>query len=143
MSGVEWLIDARGAQPHLLRDEQLLRRICESIVEDVGLHVVGMPLWQQFPSPGGVTGMYLLSESHLTCHTFPETGQATFNLYCCRPRPAWQWEDRLNGELGATFVDIKTVERCGLSDDVILAGIEHGLKACSTDEGSQTRRAYV
>jgi len=32
-----------------------------------------------------VTGLLLLTESHLACDTFPERGFASFNLYCCRP----------------------------------------------------------
>ena len=58
-----------------------------------------------------MTGLYLLSESHLACHTFPETGLATFNLYCCRPRPAFEWEERLRQLLCATRVALKTVTR--------------------------------
>jgi S-adenosylmethionine decarboxylase len=54
-----------------------------------------------FPEPGGVTGLLLLSESHLACHTFPERGFAAFNLYCCRPRPEWPWSERLRELIGA------------------------------------------
>ena len=39
----------------------------------------------------------LLSESHLSGHTFPETGFAAINLYCCRPREAWHGEDGVLG----------------------------------------------
>jgi S-adenosylmethionine decarboxylase len=68
-------------------------------------------MWHQFPQPGGVTGLYLLTESHLACHTFPETGIATFNLYCCRPRPPFAWEDRLRSVLSADRVTVRTAER--------------------------------
>jgi S-adenosylmethionine decarboxylase len=68
-------------------------------------------LWHQFPQPGGVTGLYLLSESHLACHTFPETRLATFNLYCCRARPPFEWEARLQAMLGATRVTVRTAVR--------------------------------
>ena len=44
---------------------------------------------------GGITGLLLLTESHLACHTFPERGFAAFNLYCCRPREDWPWPERL------------------------------------------------
>jgi S-adenosylmethionine decarboxylase len=86
-------------------------RVCQRIVNENDLTVVGAPLWHQFPPPGGVTVLFLLRESHLTCHTFPEFGAATFNLYCCRPRPAWPWESCLREMLDAKSVQVRTIVR--------------------------------
>jgi S-adenosylmethionine decarboxylase len=109
--GTEWLVDAEGCSADLLRDVEAVRSVCEEVVADLELRVVGEPLWHQFPQPGGVTGLYLLTESHLACHTFPETRIATFNLYCCRPRPPFEWEARLRALLGATRVTVRTAVR--------------------------------
>ena len=109
--GVEWLVDAEGCAPEKLRDLAAVRAVCESIIADLDLRVIDQPMWRQFPEPGGVTGLYLLTESHLACHTYPETGTATFNLYCCRPRPEWPWEERLMALLGATRVSVRSVIR--------------------------------
>jgi S-adenosylmethionine decarboxylase len=46
----------------------------------------------------------MLRESHLTIHTFPETGSATLNAYCCRPRAPAPWRALLAEALGATGV---------------------------------------
>jgi S-adenosylmethionine decarboxylase len=35
-----------------------------------------------------VTGVWLLSESHLAIHSFPEFRSACLNLFCCRERPS-------------------------------------------------------
>ena len=35
------------------------------------LHPLGKTSWHQFPNTGGITGVSLLTESHLACHTFP------------------------------------------------------------------------
>ncbi|HEU4390955.1 MAG TPA: S-adenosylmethionine decarboxylase [Blastocatellia bacterium] len=105
--GTEWFVDAEGCSPARLRDIQLLRDVCNEIIADLKLIVIGEPQWHQFPPPGGVTGLYLLSESHLACHTYPEDGIATFNLYCCRPRPKWDWSDRLWEALDATNVRVR------------------------------------
>jgi len=53
----------------------------------------------------------MLTESHLACHTYPEYKTATFNLYCCRTRPEWDWEANLKEMLGAKKVLIKKIER--------------------------------
>jgi S-adenosylmethionine decarboxylase len=111
--GYEWLVDAEGCRPELLADPAVLRAICSQIIAQLDLHVVGEALWHQFPPPGGVTGLFLLTESHLACHTYPESGLATFNLYCCRARPRWPWEEKLREMLGATRVTIHSTVRGG------------------------------
>ena len=109
--GTEWLVDAEGCTADLLRDVDTVRRVCEEVINDLDLRVVGDPLWNKFPAPGGVTGLYLLTESHLGCHTFPEAGIATFNLYCCRERPAFAWDERLRVLLAARRVTVRTAGR--------------------------------
>jgi S-adenosylmethionine decarboxylase len=112
-AGIEWLVDAEGCRAELLRDVRALRRLCELIIVKLDLHVVGEGIWHQFPPPGGVTGLFLLTESHLACHTYPETGVATFNLYCCRARPRWPWQEKLRALLGATRVSVRCTTRGG------------------------------
>lgn len=53
----------------------------------------------------------MLTESHLACHTYPEHGTATFNLYCCRERPEWDWTENLKKLLGAKEVKIERIVR--------------------------------
>lgn len=109
--GIEWIVDASGCDPSRLRDAKLLRGVCEGVVSELGLCVVGNPMVHAFPAPGGVTALYLLSESHLACHTYPEFGFATFNLYCCRQRKRWDWEGELALRVGATSVAVRRVAR--------------------------------
>ena len=111
MVGTEWLIEATGCDAGALGDLACLHRIFVRILEELDLHIVGDPVWHKFPAPGGITGLALLTESHLACHTYPEWQTATFNLYCCRARPAWPWDERLREMLGATAVSVRQVER--------------------------------
>jgi len=109
--GLEWIVDATGCDPDALRDLSRLRALINRVIEDLELKPVGEPTWHKFPGEGGVTGLVLLSESHLACHTYPEFGVATFNLYCCRERPDWGWQRELRAELGAAEVHVRTVRR--------------------------------
>jgi len=106
--GTEWMIDAEGCKPDLLRDPNVVRGLCEQVIDDLSLRVVSPELWHEFPPPGGVTGLFLLTESHLACHTYPEDGVATFNLYCCRSRPEWNWAEQLTRLLGAQRVSVRS-----------------------------------
>ena len=109
--GTEWLIDANGCDAAGLADLNKLRAVFDRIIHDLGLNVLGDIAWHKFDHPGGLSGLALLSESHLTCHTYPEFRAATFNLYCCRNRASWPWESMLKEMLGATEVTVRTLER--------------------------------
>lgn len=108
--GTEWLIEAEGCNQGKLRDESILRGIFARVVDDLGLKTIDS-VWHKFEGEGGVTGIVALTESHLTCHTYPEHRVATFNLYCCRTRPEWDWESNLKKALGAETVKVVKIER--------------------------------
>jgi S-adenosylmethionine decarboxylase len=120
--GTEWLIEATGCDAACLRDEHSLRSVFDSIVNDLGLKVIDS-IWHKFPGEGGVTGLVALTESHLACHTYPEHGTATFNLYCCRTRPEWDWEENLKRVLEASEVTVTKIERGNAADNNSRSGI--------------------
>jgi S-adenosylmethionine decarboxylase len=108
--GTEWLIEAAGCNADALRDESILRSLFDRIMDDLGLRSVGS-IWHKFEGESGITGLIALTESHLACHTYPEHGTATFNLYCCRTRPEWDWEGHLKDLLGAHEVVVQRIQR--------------------------------
>jgi S-adenosylmethionine decarboxylase len=103
--GIEWLVDLHGCSPARLRDRAAVVGVLDRLVAELALHVVSTAV-HVFPGEAGVTAMYLLQESHLTIHTFPETGTATLNAYCCRPREAPRWQALLGELLGAREVRV-------------------------------------
>jgi len=109
--GTEWLIEAGGCREDALRDPAVLDALFARVIAELDLKPLHAPAWHVFPSPGGVTGFVMLTESHLACHTYPEHGVVTINLYCCRPRPDWPWTTRLAELLGATDVRVRAVDR--------------------------------
>jgi S-adenosylmethionine decarboxylase len=111
MSGIEWVVDAHGCSAEALRDLALVRKLFDQIVADLHLQPVGETQWHQFPNTGGLTGLCLLAESHLACHTFPEFGSLCLNLFCCVPRKSWDFEGELAAAFGATSVTVRTMTR--------------------------------
>jgi S-adenosylmethionine decarboxylase len=114
--GSEWLVEAAGCRAAALRDGALLRDLFAQVLRDLDLHALHEPAWHVFPGAGGITGFVMLTESHLACHTYPEHGVATINLYCCRPRPAWDWDGKLRALLGAADVRVRVVARAPQGD---------------------------
>ena len=109
--GTEWIIDAENCDAESLRDPAKIRAVFARVIKDLGLKTVGEENWHKFEGEGGVTGLVMLTESHLACHTYPEHGIATFNLYCCRTRPEWDWEENLREMIGAKSVNIQKIVR--------------------------------
>jgi S-adenosylmethionine decarboxylase len=109
--GDEWIVEAFGCDAGRLADRAVLAALLDRMVHDLALRPIGAGQWHVFPPPGGVTGMLLLAESHLTVHTFPEHGSLCLNLFCCTPRPAWPFAEQLAQALGAERVDVRHVDR--------------------------------
>lgn len=108
--GTEWLIEATGCDKAALRDENAIKAVLSNVIDGLGLRAIGS-VWHKFSGEGGITGLIALTESHLACHTYPEYDTATFNLYCCRTRPEWDWETNLKTALGASNVTVTKIER--------------------------------
>src|SRR5436305_14307115 len=111
MTGIEWIVEAYGCSPDSLRSLETLQALFTRMVHELNLHPCGHAQWQQFPESGGITGLCLLTESHLACHTFPEYGTLCLNLFCCRCRPEWEFATRLQAIFGAERVNVRRLER--------------------------------
>jgi S-adenosylmethionine decarboxylase len=111
MGGIEWVVEAFGCTPARLRDLPGLQALYEKMIREMMLRPVGEPLWHQFPRTGGITALYLLAESHLACHTFPEHGSLCLNLFCCVPRSEWDFQGELQELLGAGRVSVRRLQR--------------------------------
>jgi S-adenosylmethionine decarboxylase proenzyme len=81
--GTQWLGDFANCKcdAALLKFATTLELACEDIVSTSGIHIMGRA-FHQF-SPDGVTGLFLLAESHLAIHTWPEFSSVAIDLYVC------------------------------------------------------------
>jgi len=74
-------MDLREVAFEKLNDLQFLKESMLEAADRCGATVVGESFIQF--SPQGVTGVLVLSESHLSIHTYPEEGFAAIDCYTC------------------------------------------------------------
>jgi len=78
------LAELYGVAPHLLNDETRLRQILPQVLTQAGATVLNID--SHHFAPIGVTVLALLSESHASIHTYPETGRCFVDIFTCGTR---------------------------------------------------------
>jgi S-adenosylmethionine decarboxylase len=111
MNGLEWIVEAFGCDARALINQERLEELFERIIQELDLHPLGKTAWHRFPDTFGMTGVTLLAESHITCHTFPEYESLCLNVFCCRPRVAADFEALLKTSFAPSRVSVRQMER--------------------------------
>lgn len=75
------IADLNECDAKILDDADLIEVIMDAAVEEGGFHLLKGSV-HKF-EPQGVTALYMLTESHLSIHTWPETGYAAVDLFTC------------------------------------------------------------
>ncbi|MEM9598464.1 MAG: adenosylmethionine decarboxylase [Acidobacteriota bacterium] len=96
--------DLFGITPERLRGEDALVSMLGSALAKAGFHVLRRDS-HAFPGPGGVTAVFMLTESHLAIHTYPEHGYAALDLFSCGAARPEDVLEALTSGLGATRVE--------------------------------------
>jgi S-adenosylmethionine decarboxylase len=79
--GKHYLLNLYGCSFELLNDAEYLISLIENAAVASGATVV-QTIFKKF-EPQGFTGICLLSESHISIHTFPEKNSAAVDVFCC------------------------------------------------------------
>jgi S-adenosylmethionine decarboxylase len=81
-SGTHYIADLYGVDPARLTDPVLIENILRSSALAAGATIITSH-FHTFGPGQGVTGVVLLAESHISIHTWPETGFAAADLFMC------------------------------------------------------------
>jgi S-adenosylmethionine decarboxylase len=79
-TGLHLIADLEGGTG--LGDLALIERALRAGAAAANAHVLGVHL-HHFGAAQGVTGVALLAESHISIHTWPETGDTAVDLFIC------------------------------------------------------------
>jgi S-adenosylmethionine decarboxylase len=108
--GHHYIAEASGCDPDVIGKVEVVERILVRAAEIAGVQVWSIS-FHRF-NPNGVSGVVVISESHLSLHTWPEFGYVALDIFTCgdtaKPEKAVQWALR---EFGANNVHITEVTR--------------------------------
>ena len=80
--GSHGLLDLYGCPPEPLRDAAKLQSAMEQAARQAGACILSAH-FHRFGGHGGITGVLLLAESHLSIHTWPEHHYAAADIFLC------------------------------------------------------------
>lgn len=104
------LADFRGVDAGLLADAAALERELVTAAQAAGAQVLSAH-FHHFGAGAGVTGVVMLSESHISVHSWPEHQFAALDIFMCgAARPELALE-RLRAALAPLTVRVTTVDR--------------------------------
>jgi S-adenosylmethionine decarboxylase len=69
--------------PATISNEEFLRRIVVEAAEKANMHLVEVKSWSFGGRKGGVSVIALITESHISIHTWVEYSYATVDVYTC------------------------------------------------------------
>jgi S-adenosylmethionine decarboxylase len=81
-AGVHLLADLCGIAPTLLSDPAQIDALLRRAALAAGARILHSH-FHSFGAGMGVTGVLLLAESHISIHTWPETGFAAADIFMC------------------------------------------------------------
>lgn len=107
--GKHYLLNLYGCSSILLNDENFLIDLMENAAVASGATVL-KTVSHKF-DPQGITAICLLSESHISIHTYPELGKCYADIYTCGPANPKIGCDILIQQLSPQSYDLKFVGR--------------------------------
>ncbi len=79
--GHHYIVEASGCDPKVISDVSQVQQILVKAAELAGAKVRAVS-FHAFP-PTGVSGVVVISESHISTHTWPEYGYGALDFYTC------------------------------------------------------------
>ncbi|WP_029953871.1 adenosylmethionine decarboxylase [Achromobacter sp. DH1f] len=104
------LADFRGVDAGLLADVAALERELVAAAQAAGAQVLSAH-FHHFGAGAGVTGVVMLSESHISVHSWPEHQFAALDIFMCGAARPEQALERLRAALAPLTVRVTTVDR--------------------------------
>jgi len=116
------VIEGRGGDWHKLQDLPALYELLDTLPGRINMTKIMPPIVTRYvgvtPEDWGISGFVMIAESHISVHTFPESGEVSIDVFSCKEFDPAKTCDILMEQFG-----LASVETC-----VLRRGLEYGLE---------------
>ena len=106
--GQHLLIECQGE--HAMLDSDRLEDLMTRAAQASGATIIASH-FHKFGGHGGVTGVLMLAESHITVHTWPEVSYAAFDIFMCGEAQPQKAAQIIADQFPNADVSIKAINR--------------------------------
>jgi len=91
MFGPHLTLDLYGCNPEKISDTKFIYKLLDELPELIGMHKISEPNITDFPGnpnsfdKGGISAFVLITESHISIHTFTADKFASVDIFSCNP----------------------------------------------------------
>ncbi|MCS7140423.1 MAG: adenosylmethionine decarboxylase [Candidatus Nezhaarchaeota archaeon] len=104
------IIELYSCPPNLINDEAFIKNVMIEAVKVANGNVCGA-FFHKF-NPQGLTGVVIISESHISIHTWPEYGYAAVDVFTCGERmDPWKAYNYIVKNLKPSNVNVLEIKR--------------------------------
>ena len=107
--GNHYLIDLYECDKSLLNDPIAVKNTIHSIIDKIGTRLISEN-YKEF-SPVGISGFAIISESHISIHTWPEYSFAAIDIFSCNKAVADEISEYVKTQFGSKICEVINHER--------------------------------
>lgn len=107
--GKHLIVEFWGCDSNLLNNKDYLESQLRKAAESANTTIVEIFLHQFTPT--GVSGVVVIQESHLSIHTWPESGYAAVDFYTCGEGDPWKAFSVLKESLSSIKTEVIVIDR--------------------------------
>lgn len=124
--GMHLILELSGCEREIINDLDQVRKILTEAAIAANAEILET-VFHKF-SPQGVSGVVVISESHLSIHTWPEKNYAAIDIYTCgKHTMPWEAYEFIKRKFKAKFIYLTSLQRGEFEDGIYKHKIEKTL----------------
>ena len=114
------VLEGRGGDWHKLQDLPALYELLDTLPGRINMTKIMPPIVTRYvgvsPEDWGISGFVMIAESHISVHTFPESGEVAIDVFSCK-----EFDPALTCKYLCEAFGLQEIETC-----VLRRGLEYG-----------------